>query len=147
MRSPIKTTGFGEQEEEEAFLRPAIKFASAWSLFRFPFPVCPHQKGGRNEERERDRQKGRLQSFRGDDPRAQAALEREEKKKEKKKERKKKERKERKKKERTKGKKNLKTHQHGVPSGSPLSAVAAAPAIASPTRYLCLLRPSPELGT
>ena len=46
-----------------------------------------------------------------------------------------------------KGKKNLKTHQHGVPSGSPLSAVAAAPAISSPTRYLSLLRPSPELGT
>jgi len=59
----------------------------------------------------------------------------------------KKERKERKKKERMKGKKNLKTHQHGVPSGSPLSAVAAAPAISSPTRYLSLLRPSPELGT
>ena len=103
LRSPIKTTGFGEQEEEEAFLRPAINFASAWSLFRFPFPVCQHQKGGRNEERERDRQKGRLQSFRGDDPRAQAALAREEKmkeKKERKKERRKKERKERKKKER-----------------------------------------------
>ena len=47
LRSPIRTTGLGrwaepeeaeaeeEEEGEEVFLRPAIKFASAWSLEEF----------------------------------------------------------------------------------------------------------------
>ena len=105
------------------FFRPATNFARAWSLeFRFLF-LFQWKKG----ERERVQQKITVQRLLKDRNRSARTKERQTRKKK-------------------LEKKKPFSHQHGVPGGSTLSAVAAAAAM-SPTRCLSLRSPSPELGT